>query len=148
PDEPWMSIDQHVFFQAVVGAIHAAGSKRPIMVSPSFAFVGPAFPPQTVANMAVAFKNQTGVDIEAWQDSVGAQGIAAGYTSSTYASSDAYYAALAAALPLGALFADVELFTCCVNQFGFGGGNYHPASSARLNQQLWGARHASVRLSW
>jgi hypothetical protein len=55
---------------------------------------------------------------------------------------------LAAALPAGALWADVELFNCCVNEFGFSGGDYHPASVARLNQQLWGARHASARLSW
>jgi hypothetical protein len=145
------TIDQsklYGYYAAIVDAIHAAGSKRPIMVAPFLAFVGPSYPPGTVAQLAATFQQQTGVDIQAWQDSVGSQGIAAGWVSKEYGSTDSYYAALAQALPAGALWADVELFTCCVDQFGFGGGNYRPASSARLNQQLWNARHAAVRVSW
>jgi hypothetical protein len=136
------------YYKAIVDAIHAAGSNRPILVSPFLAFVGPSYPPATVAQLAASFGQQTGVDIQVWQDSVGAQGIAAGWASKEYGSTDSYYAALAQALPVGGLWADVELFTCCVDQFGFGGGNYRPASSARLNQQLWNARHAAVRVSW
>lgn len=136
PDEP-ANLDKHLlsYFKTLVSEIRKHSSK-PIMVSPYLK--GVKSTPEALAQKARVFKKATGVNIQAWQDSRGAD---------AFLESERYYKALFKELGEG-LWANLELFNWGSDLFK--GGGYSPASLYRLNDQLWQVRTgvATKRLSW
>lgn len=145
PDEPglcWPSM--FGYYRAIVTQVRARTAK-PIVVAPYLAAATQA--PQVVAAMARDFLVATGVDIEAWQDSVGADAIDLGWGRGPTV--EAYFSAIAGAIGREHLWADTELFSYGILDH-FDGAPYSPASIRRLNQQLFAVRpeFTSKRLSW
>jgi len=139
PDEPglagWRA--PQVTYPYYAGLVQAVRhwSTRSILVSPYMGGVGTKTPSE-IAARAVAFRDATGVTVQAWQDSVGGAWVdPGGWGFGTPLS--AYWAALATALGSG-FWANSELFTA----------GYWPAPVARVNQQLYAARVAARTVSW
>lgn len=144
PDEPglgWETTYPH--YRGIVSAVRSR-SPLPIVVSPYLARATERFAPEEVASMASRFQRSTGVDIQVWQDSVGAAGVDPGAPrDGAKGGLHAYFAAIAGAIGRDHLWADVELFDCC-------GSPFTPASGARLATQLLavGEDVASARFAW
>ncbi len=148
PDEPGhLGASGHPYYAALASTLKGFSSK-PVAVAPFLAGSPP--PPATLAANAVAFKNATKVDLQIWQDSVGAAAIRLYPWSRAGATTEEYYSALAGALGAG-LWADVELFNYGDPLFNTSGklsGGYRSASAMRLNAQLWSSRFAARRAAW
>jgi hypothetical protein len=154
PDEPaLLESTKHEFYRRQTAALDALTPGRPVMVAPYFPNQ-PQFPStSTVVSRALLFRHTTGVDVQAWQDGIGAiPGAKLFHWVRSGPSSEDYYQALAAALGPAAIWADVELFNYGKPLFnqasGALTGAYRPASAHRINQQLWSARAAGKRVSW
>ena len=149
-DEPGLlDADKHAHYQRVVAALKAVAPGKLVLVAPHFS-EAESLSPATIASRALAFRSATGVDIQVWQDNLGATKLfhwsRAGY------SSEQYYSALASALGASGLWADIEVFNYgkpLINRVGgVMTGGYRSASATRINQQLWSARAAAKRVSW
>lgn len=149
PDEPalgiWTQPDlTYAYYAGVVNAVNGCDpSNRPIVASPYLGGVG-AKTPAEIGLRAKEFGLNTGVDIQAWQDSVSYADVhiapATGY------SLGAYFTAISAQIGSASLWSDSELFSCCVNG---GGGWYTATISARLQQQIAAvAGSVSKKVSW
>lgn len=146
PDEPGpVPASTYNYYSRVTAKLKAAAPGKPVMVAP---YLGsPSTSPSSLASAANSFRNATGIDVQIWQDGVGANPNAKLFfwTRSGY-SIDQYYQALASQLGVGGLWADVELFN-----YGdplFATGAYRSTSAQRVNNQLWSARFAGKRVSW
>jgi hypothetical protein len=126
-------------------------ANKPVAVAPFMSAQPPA--PATLASAAMAFRVFTGVDIQMWQDGIGANtGAKLFHWSRPGYSTEQYYEALAAKLGASGLWADIEIFNHGSPLFlntGAGiSGAYRSASAHRINQQLWSARSAGKKVSW
>jgi len=151
-DEPAQVPDERAsFYRSIVSTLKAATPSRPVMVAPYLA--SSSVDPASVASAALRFRSATGVDVQIWQDGIGAASHAKlfqwdrpGY------STEQYYQALSAQLGASAVWADIELFNHGSPLFldvGNGlSGAYRSASVQRINQQLWSARSAGKRVAW
>jgi hypothetical protein len=154
PDEPGIpNSDKYDFYRRETAALKALTPGKPVALSPYFPNQPTLPSPTTLAWVASAFRNSTGVDIQIWQDGIGAiPGTKLFHWTRAGYSSEAYYQALAGALGTNGLWADIELFNYgkpllnSVN--GALTGSYRSASPQRINQQLWSARFAGKRVSW
>lgn len=149
PDEPALgawSYPQltYSYYQRLVSGIKSVLSK-PVLIAPYLVGAEQNGGPAGVAQRAADFKTATGVDIQVWQDSVGKGEIAAGGTRLAE-----YFAALSGAIGPGSLWADIELFNCCIPGTDLDGGDYYPASIIRINRQLYmtGPPYTTKRVSW
>jgi Domain of unknown function (DUF4434) len=146
PDEPglgWSTMTD--YYRGIVAAVHESSS-RPVLVSPYLAHAAEQFEPEQVADMAAAFRDATGIDVQVWQDSIGVDGPDLGWGAT--ASLADYYAAISRRLGRNGLWALNELFNCCVPPFD--GTAYRPTSLMRLNAQLFNASYSYVgqRIVW
>ncbi len=142
-DEPGLCYATMIPYYKKIVDIIRAKTPKPIVVSPYL--VGVTQQPAEIAAMAKAFLDQTGVTIEAWQDSVGAGAVNVDWGRGPRV--EDYYAAIGDAIGADHLWADVELFSHGKLVY-FDGAPYSPASVHRLNQQLYAARSASKRVAW
>lgn len=152
-DEPGIpAAAQYPYYQGVRQALGQITPEKPAAVSPFLGSVNQLPSPTVVGAAASLFRNATGIDIQIWQDSIGAFSQAklfhwdrAGF------STEDYFSALSAQLGSG-LWANVELFNNGSPLFnsvnGTLTGAYRPASAQRLNQQLWSGRFAAKRVAW
>jgi len=154
PDEPGMlDFDKHDYYKRVTAALKALTPGKPVSVAPYFPNQPNLPSPDTLAWVAGLFRSGTGVDIQIWQDGIGAiPGTKLFHWSRAGYSSEQYYQALANKLGAGGLWADVEVFNYGKPLFnsvnGALTGGYRSASAIRINQQLWSARFAGKRVSW
>ncbi len=139
PDEPG-HLEEFYFsyFRGLVKVIRRS-SLHPIVVSPYLKDLVGKITPGEVAGRARLFKKTTGVDIQAWQDSVGADGVL---------DKKSYIQSLSRALEPSGFWATVELFNWGKDLLK--GGGYTATSLSRLNAQLAQAndRYTQIRLSW
>ena len=146
PDEP-PALDEspYPYYANLVTAIKARTPGAPVVVAPPLALAaggcGGPCAPSALADKALKFRNATGVDIQAWQDSVGSSATELNQWSRSGSSVEQYFVGLADALGQDGLWADVELFTWASSLFQFPG--YQPASMSRINEQLWETRSGS-----
>ncbi|MBI2896946.1 MAG: DUF4434 domain-containing protein [Deltaproteobacteria bacterium] len=149
PDEPGQCPSfVHGYFAGVVAAIRAR-SDRPIVVAPYLAGGTSTLTPFEVGERAVAFRDATGVTIQAWQDSVGADAVDLGYArQGSLGAVEDYFREISNALGREGLWADVELFNWGSPLFG--GPGYGSVSAVRLEAQLRQASDdlAARRVSW
>lgn len=153
PHEPGVpQPTQYPYYKAMSAAIRAH-SELPIVVAPYLAFTTKVLTPGVVAGLARGFleatKDAKGRPmIQAWQDSVGATGVDLHWRRGDPGIVEEYYKAISQSIGKENLWADIEVFNCCVPPFG--NGAYAGASTVRLNQQLWAARaeFATKRVSW
>ena len=151
PDETGtLGTQVHPYFKQVVAALDGLTPGKSVAIAP---YYFSQLPPHELGLAAARFRDATGVDLQIWQDSVGAAPEAKLYhwSRSGY-STEQYYEALSSALGASGLWADVELFNYGKPLFnkpaGVLTGGYRPTSMSRLNQQLWSARFAGKRISW
>jgi len=141
PDEP-TGLDDVVYgyYANLVAAIKTRTPAAPVVVAPPLALgaCNGLCGPSALADKALRFRNATGVDIQAWQDSVGTSATRLNQWTRSGWTVEQYFAALADALGQDGIWADVELFTWASNLFQFPG--YQPASMSRINEQLWETR--------
>ncbi len=154
PDEPGIpDSSKHGYYKRISTALKALAPGKPVMVAPYFPNQ-PSLPsPSSLANTAASFRSNTGVDIQAWQDGIGAiPGTKLFTWDRPGYSSEQYYEALVERLGSSAVWADIEVFNygspLFNNASGALTGGYRPASARRINQQLWSARSAGKRVSW
>ncbi|WP_423162458.1 DUF4434 domain-containing protein [Stenotrophomonas maltophilia] len=151
-DEPaQVPADRAPFYRAVVTALKGSTPSRPVMVAPYLA--SSSVDPASVGRAAAQFRTATGVDVQIWQDGIGAASHARLFQWDRPGhSTEAYFEALSAALGASGLWADIELFNHGSPLFletGNGlSGAYRSASVQRINQQLWSARSAGKRVAW
>jgi len=139
PDEPaHLENHYHLYFRSLVRGIRKY-SKLPIIVSPYLKDLTGKILPKELGARAVLFKNKTGVDIQAWQDSVGADGIL---------NKEAYFKVLSNKLGPSGFWANLELFNW--GKKPFEGGGYESTSYSRLGFQLkqTDSRYTNTRISW
>ncbi len=146
PDEPglgWSSM--HAYYRGIVDAIRAR-SAAPILVAPYLARATQT--PAEVADIAASFQSATGVTIQVWQDSVGAD--ATPLKSGDRAPVEAYLSAISSRIGAASVWADTELFNYGPLDGYWDGAPYSPASATRINQQLWSERSgvATRRIAW
>jgi len=149
-DEPGpLGTDKHDHYRRLTTALKAISPGKVVAVAPHFSEVD-IFSPAVIAARASAFRNATGVDIQVWQDNLGATKLF--HWSRSGWSSEQYYDALASALGSGGVWADIEIFNYgrpLINRVnGITTGGYRSASATRINQQLWSARSVAKRVSW
>lgn len=151
PDEAGtLGSEKYDYYRRITAALKALTPGKPVAIAP---YNFNQQPPNRIGQVAVQFRNATGVDIQIWQDSIGAAPEAKLFHWSRPGhTSEQYYQALASALGPNGLWADVELFNYGRPLFnstpnGLTGG-YRSTSASRLNQQLWSARSAGKRVSW
>ncbi|WP_223250171.1 DUF4434 domain-containing protein [Marilutibacter maris] len=152
PDEPGIpDLSKYNYYKRITSALKALAPGKPVIVAPYFPNQPNLPSPSSLADTAASFRSYTGVDIQAWQDGIGAiPGTKLFHWERPGYSSEQYYEALAAKLGAEALWADIEVFnygTPLFNSAGLTGG-YRAASARRINQQLWSARSAGKRVSW
>ena len=154
PDEPWYLPEEHIgYYRALVEAIHQV-SRKPILVSPYLVEVEEKFTPSEVGAMAAKFSKETGIDVQLWQDSVGAQGTNLDWETRPrgLGKVEDYFRAISQAIGRDHLWSDNELFNCCVvvGTDYAQSTPYKPTSISRLNAQLWATRQefTSQRVSW
>jgi hypothetical protein len=153
PDEPALAYwtDPSVTYSYYAGLVNAIKpySTKQILVAPYLAGVG-GRQPSVIGSRAKAFQQNTGIDIQVWQDSVGADGINPGMAwtwDRPYDLGD-YYFAIASNIGSANFWSDNELFNCCTSG-GFIGGAYKSSSLFRLNQQLWtSGLYVNKRIVW
>lgn len=154
PDEPGLpDSGKYHYYKSVANALRALGPGKRISVAPYFPNQPTLPTPSALGTMARAFSQNTGVDLQIWQDGIGAiPGVKLFHWTRAGHSSEQYYEALARSLGAGGLWADVEVFNYGRPLFntpsGALTGAYRSASAQRINQQLWSARFASRRVSW
>jgi hypothetical protein len=152
PDEPGpVPAEMYDYYRRVTTKLKALLPNKPVAVAPYMSAQPPS--PATLASSAEAFRIATGVNLQIWQDGIGANTGAKlfnwsrpGYTT------EQYYEALAAKLGASGLWADIEIFNhgspLFVNTGSGLSGAYRSASAQRVNQQLWSARSAGKKVSW
>eukprot|EP01105_Mastigella_eilhardi_P007730 TRINITY_DN1939_c0_g1_i3.p1 TRINITY_DN1939_c0_g1~~TRINITY_DN1939_c0_g1_i3.p1 ORF type:complete len:337 (-),score=89.01 TRINITY_DN1939_c0_g1_i3:30-1040(-) len=86
--------------------------------------------PDVIAKRTAIFAEESGIDVQIWQDSVGADAINVFGSNDTYSLYD-YFAALRTVLPH--FWSDNEAFNWGDDLLG---GGYHPCSISRFNTQL------------
>lgn len=152
PDEPGpVPAATYSYYYRVTSKLKSLLPNKPVSVAPFFSSNSAS--PQSVASAAVYFRHATGVNIQIWQDGIGANPNSKlfHWSRSGY-STEQYYLALANSLGASGLWADIELFNHGVPLFlqtGSGiSGSYRSASAQRVNQQLWSARAAGKKVSW
>jgi Domain of unknown function (DUF4434) len=145
PDEPALAYwntpeSSHAYYWELVQRINGI-LDRSIVVSP-YLSGGMNKTPAQIGQRALNFKLATGVDIQAWQDSVGAGPIH--LTTNTLGN---YFSALSVAIGSASLWADNELFSWGSDSSSLW---YLPASIYRINEQLYQTRSpiVSKRVSW
>lgn len=151
PDEPGpLPAEVHNYYRTVTSAIKSIFPGKQVAVAP---FLGAnTSSPSSIAAAAVSFKSNTGVDIQIWQDGLGASSVASlNEWGNSRPKIEQYYKALSQVLGEG-LWADVELFNYGIPLFNTSAsvytGGYRPTAASRLNSQLWSARYATKRVSW
>jgi hypothetical protein len=156
PDEPdpFAGAPLEAHLARLVAAVKARTPAAPVVAAPSLAFAlgacgGAPCDPAAVAARALGLRQATGLDVQAWQDGVGAAAVRlAGWDRATGFTVEAYLQALRGALGEAGLWTVVELFTWAPALLRFPG--YQPAAASRLNEQLWEARHGpgGLRVAW
>jgi hypothetical protein len=140
PDEPqfpWQrpanSQTSINFYKNQVNAIRSV-SNKPILVSPGL--IGTSYTtPNEMANLASNFKNETGIDIFVWQDSVGEVAANIGWRDEPTIYD--YFLALSNLVGKNHLWVDHEFGNCCVAPtYSWGTNLTKPASIARINKQI------------
>jgi hypothetical protein len=147
PDEPdfvYMDMNSGIQYYASLVSKIREKSQKPILIAPFFAGQSNTTPAE-LATRALDFKNRTGVTIEVWQDSIGADPNLK-LTSPGYTIKD-YYSALIASLGQQSVWSDIELFNCCTT-INFSGGAYRPGSITRISQQIDYANATGKKLAW
>lgn len=155
PDEPYLGSwpDPSVgnsYWKQYVEAIRAKSSK-PILVAPPFYLADQNYTPTQIAARALDFQQQTGVNIQLWQDSVNATGFPVYKSALSQYSTKDYYDAISAAIGKNNLWADIEISNCCVaTKGGLAGGGYTGVTAARIKAQLDNAPSSVVskRIAW
>lgn len=142
PDEPglyWMQTSYYNYYTQVTSALRQSANK-PVIVSP---YLGDTYlSPTEMASRSLNFKNTTGVDILAYQDSTGAAGVS--LWSGRYTVRD-YFTAIAAAIGKQAMWSDNEVFNCCsLTQ----GGGYRSAAITRIADQIEQSSAVDKKVAW
>lgn len=152
PDEPGpVPSNTYDYYRRISNKLKSLLPAKPVMVAP---YLGsPSTTPSALADDAEDFRNATGINVQIWQDGIGANPNAKlWHWSRPGYSTEQYFQALAAKLGASGLWADVELFNFgdpLFLQTGTGlSGAYRSASAMRLNQQLYATRQAGKRVSW
>jgi len=149
PDEPalaaWtMPSLTYSYYAEVVSAIKQH-SPLPVLVSPYLVGVKD-MTPQELAARAKDFQAQTHVDIQVWQDSVGAAAINVYNRTGEYSLAD-YFSAISSAIGKQHLWSDIEAFSYGASLFESGG--YTPCSATRLSQQIISTSpYVSKSMTW
>jgi hypothetical protein len=130
----------HDYYREQVDAIRLH-SALPIITAPYLggaytAWDGSVQTPAQVATKAAAFRDATGVDVQVWQDSLGSEMVAFGWSRQPYKVAD-YYGALMPVLGPSGFWPDVELFTYGNPQFT--GPGYTAAPIARVAYSITSA---------
>lgn len=148
PDEPghlpsWL----HGYYYNLRWELKQLSPEKPVMVSPYLAGSPPA--PDEIAAAAVSFRDATGIEVQAWQDSVGATSTKLPSWSRSGHSVQEYFVSLRAAIG-SQLWADVELFNYGKPLFNPSGvtGGYRSAAAARIAEQLDATSLAEHVVSW
>lgn len=117
------------YYAKLVGKIRNYDRQRPIVIAPPMGDVIHVSP-RAVAASAKEFMIRTGVNIQAWQDGVGAKRVNFSTTSNRANVGD-YYKAISGELSSigGVLWSDIELFDDA-------DGNYKPTIFSRVTAQL------------
>lgn len=140
PDEPGHLEDRyHTYYQGLVNVIRKY-SELPVMVSPYLKDIAAKkISPEELGKRARLFKTSTGVNIQAWQDSVGADGV-------LY--KGPYIKTLSQYLGTSDFWTTIELFNWGKDLFD--GGGYGATSFSRLSIQLKqsDSRFSKTRISW
>lgn len=155
PDEPYLGSwpDPSVgnsYWKQYVEAIRAKSSK-PILVAPPFYLSDQNYTPAQIAQRALSFQQQTGVNIQLWQDSVNATGFPVYKSALSQYSTKDYYDAISTALGKDSLWADIEISSCCIaTKGGLAGGGYTGVTAAKIKAQLDNAPSsvAGKRIAW
>lgn len=148
PDEPGhLPSWSHGYYYNLRWELKQLSPDKPVMVSPYLAGTPPA--PADLAAAAASFRDATGIDVQAWQDSVGATSTRLPSWSRPGPSVQDYFVALRAAIGTQ-LWADVELFNYGKPLFNPSGvtGGYRSASAARIGEQLESVSDAEGVVSW
>jgi len=144
----------YTYFKTITDTIKSK-SQLPVVVSPMLCAAANK-DPSIVAARALAFKNNTGVDIQAWQD--GGNCTALNWQrpefNPTYQLSD-YMSAISNAIGRNSLWANNELFGFSTpdpdpwkTQVGIDWNLYRPASITRIKNQIAQSSAASKKVSW
>jgi hypothetical protein len=155
-DDPNILNANYAYYKSVVGAIKQYSSK-PVIVSPILGGSGNKSP-STIAQRALDLQNVSGVDIQAWQDSVGGYSTPIGWDrgNPTYQLNN-YFDAISNAIGRKSFWANTELFSCPYDHntlpWGIGGCDidwnlYRPASVSRIINQVNLSTSASKNVSW
>jgi hypothetical protein len=148
PDEPGqLPSVQDGHYYNVTYELRSIDKIHPVMVCPYLVNVVQA--PAQLAQRAADFHSATGIDVQAWQDSVGADAVKLAYWARSGYSLTDYFDALSGALG-DELWADTELFNWgnpLFNPISMTGG-YRSASAVRIQSQLDSTQGAKKRISW
>jgi hypothetical protein len=168
PDEPGLCAGPNVncddplsvYYRDMVNYIHWATCdySKEILASPSLnGAPEQGLTPATMASRAHWLQQCSGLDIQVWQDSVGADSINLDRDAGGSTVED-YFTAIRDQIGRAGLWSDNELFTSWdpqnTCQFNMSSLCYRPASLMRLNQQLWQTRSdsttpiTSLRVTW
>lgn len=155
PDEPPLAggSTSFTYYRNITAELKGISPGKKVLTAPYFAGGVQLPSPAHLAQSAAAFKDITGVDIQVWQDGIGAiPSTKLFHWDRAGHSSEEYYQALQNALGTNSLWADVEIFNFGDPLFNTQANNltggYRSASSKRVNQQLWSSRFAAKRVSW
>ncbi|KAH3757361.1 hypothetical protein Pelo_10789 [Pelomyxa schiedti] len=130
------------YYSGLVETIHEF-SPLPVTVSPYLSGARTYnVTPDVVARRAKEFADGTGIDVQIWQDSVGADAINV-FNRTDYTLSD-YFSALSSVLPI--FWSDNEAFNWGEN---LEGGGYHSCSLSRFELQLKQSEiYVPIMLTW
>ena len=151
PDEPSLAswVDPtvwHPYWAALAASIREY-SNKPIIVSPILGGAESRTPAQ-IASRAVAFKQATGIDIQAWQDSEQTWALNLNWQKRGTPALAEYFNALGTALGKNGFWADIEVGNCCDGWAEGQGGAYYPASLSRVRKQIESSSAAGKIVSW
>lgn len=151
PDEPSLAYWEdpsvwHPYWTALASSIKQY-SNKPIIVSPILGGAESRTPAQIGAR-ALAFKQATGIDIQAWQDSEQSWALNLNWQKRGTSSLADYFNAIGSAIGKNAFWSDIEVGNCCDGWAEGQGGAYYPASLARVRKQIESSTGASKVVSW
>lgn len=151
PDEPSLAYweDPSVWYSywAALATSIKQYSNKPIIVSPILGGAELRTPAQIGAR-ALAFKQATGIDIQAWQDSEQSFALNLNWQKRGTPSLSDYFNAIGGAIGKDAFWSDIEVGNCCEGWAEGQGGAYYPASLARVRKQIESSTGASKIISW
>lgn len=151
PDEPSLAYWEdpsiwHPYWAALANSIKQHSTK-PIIVSPILGGAESRTPAQIGAR-ALAFKQATGIDIQAWQDSEQSYALNLNWQKRGTSSLSDYFNAIGSAIGKNAFWSDIEVGNCCDGWAESQGGAYYPASLARVRKQIESSTGAGKVISW